>query len=384
MDFINKLTHRDDNNDEAGVDKKPSPSSSTEQEPVPPPQQQQQQTHGTQAAMAAQEDSEPHKRNFLEQLIAGTGHEAGHAAHAGAGAPLGDDDERLSFFDKLTRKEDREKKMLELVRREAEVKFELDKIAREKKENEGILERIKDHFDGDDAENDATAPPAPPAKKEEEEGDEPSFLDKLTHKQESQQKAAALARREAELRAELARLEHDKHESAGVLARIKQHLAQDEADGRSARARDEDPSFFDKITGRAAEAERRRKEEESKSTLDKMKDRLEEGMGGGKKAEEKEDLLDKSMRFFSSFLAFSFHLCFVPPLCPPPSTPFFHPKDVVVSSAERFLSTTAGYSYSSLVLRHPLTNPYSHRRLPRARPPQGRPERRERAGTAQG
>lgn len=318
MEFINKLTHRDDdaNNDEVGVNKKPSPliSPATEQEPVVSPQQE------SQAATAAaqQQDSEPHKRNFLQQLIAGTGgHEGASAAaplHAQQQQDLGDDDERLSFFDKLTRKEDREKKMLALVRREAEIKFELDKVAREQKENEGLLERIKDHFDGGgdgDDKHDATLAAAPvvPQKEEQEEGvnHEPSLLDKLvTHKQARQQRAAALARREAALRAELAQVEHDKREGAGVLAHLRQHLAQDEADGRSARARDEDPSFFDKITGRAAEAERRRREEENKSALDRVKDRLEEGMGGGKKAEEKEDLLDKSMVFFPSFLIYTF------------------------------------------------------------------------------
>lgn len=282
MDFINKFTHRDEEGED--TNKKPSQAASPAGVPAPSP------------AHAVAGEEEP-KRNFLEQLIAGSG---GH--HHKADADADDDDERLSFLDRLTRKEDREKKMLELVKREAEVKFELDKVAREKKENEGLLERIKDHFDGgDDAannENEHKNPAVAPPKHDDDGNNKPSFLDKLTGKQEREQKAAALAAKEAALRTELARIEHDKREQEGVLERIRRRLDQDEAEGKSARERDDDPSFFDRVTGRAAEAERRRKEEESKSTLEKMRDRINEGMGGGQKAEKKEDLVDKS-KFFS-------------------------------------------------------------------------------------
>lgn len=276
MDFINKLTHHDDG-EAAHKPSSTEPSSTTSGGPP--------QIHATEAAIA--KEDEP-KRHFLEQLIAGSG---GSHHHFGGG-DVADDDERLSFFDKLTRKEDREKKMLELVKREAEVNFELEKVAREKKENEGLLERIKDHFDGD---NDDAAPVAVEPKAEnDDDSSKPSFFDKLTGKQEREKKALELSQRETALRAELARIEHDKRENEGILERIKQHIDQDEADGKDKKARDEDPSFFDKITGRAAEAERRRKEEEKKTPLEKMKDRIEEGMGGGQKAERNEDLLDKS------------------------------------------------------------------------------------------
>lgn len=280
MDFINKLTHRDE---EENV---PKTHSTAEGSSSSNPQ-----VAATTAAHA--EEHEP-KRNFLESLIAGSGHH-----HGGDSSSLGDDDERLSFLDKLTRKEDREKKMLELVKREAEVKFELEKVAREKKENEGLLERIKDHFDGDEAAEPPAAAAAPVQQTQHGDKDnKPSFFDKLTGKQEREKKAAELATKETALRAELTRIEHEKRENAGILDRIKQHLDQDEASGKSAQARDEDPSFFDKITGRAAEAEQRRKEEESKSTLEKMKDRINEGMGGGAKAEKEEDLLDKTIDGF--------------------------------------------------------------------------------------
>lgn len=286
MDFINKLTHQEAEHEHSTQQQQEQPAAAAAVVPPPP-------TSSTSAAGTGGGDTSPSsKRNFLEQLIAGTG--------GGHGSSHDDDDDddtaHLSFLDKLTRKHDREARLRALEQREAEVQLALARVARDQRANEGLLERIKDHFDGDDA-----SPAAGPPKDENKEL--PSFLDKLAHPHaaEHRAKAAALAAEETRLRAELAQIARDRRDCQGVLARLQQHLARDEEDGTAQKAKDEDPSFFDKITGRAAEAERRRKEEENKSTLDKVKDRIEEGMGGGKKAEEKEDFLDKSTFFFFFF-----------------------------------------------------------------------------------
>lgn len=283
MDFINKLTHQEAEHEHLSTQKQEQPATVV----VPPPMS------STSAPAGGGDTSPSSKRNFLEQLIAGTG--GGHA-HGSSHEDNDDTDDpsHLSFLDKLTRKHDREARLRALDQREAEVQLALAQVARDQKANEGFLERIKDHFDGDDDPSPSSSA-APP---KEDENKEPSFLEKLTHPHaaEHEAKAAALAEQEARLRAELAQIARDRRDCQGVLARLQQHLARDEEDGTAQKAKDEDPSFFDKITGRAqAEAEeRRRKEEECKSTLDKVKDRIEEGMGGGKKAEEKVDFLDKS------------------------------------------------------------------------------------------
>ncbi|KAK8244009.1 hypothetical protein HDK90DRAFT_142668 [Phyllosticta capitalensis] len=66
-------------------------------------------------------------------------------------------------------------------------------------------------------------------------------------------------------------------------------------------AEHEKHNFLDRITGKAAreEEERRRREEEerNKSTWDKMGDKFNEKLGGGRKAEQEEDKLDKGIDF---------------------------------------------------------------------------------------
>lgn len=225
-------------------------------------------------------EAEP-ERDFLSKLIAGSGQH--HSSAADDKKP-----EKLSLLDKLTHKEEREKKAVELAAREVELKAELDKVAHEKKENEGFFERIKDHFDGGDEENVDSA-----KHKVHHDNAASSFFDKLTGKEEREKKAAELDQKELELRAELERVEHEKRENEGLLQRLKDHLDGTAGDDVDATTIDK-PSFLDKITGKAAEEERLRKEEENKTALEKMKDRLDEQMGGGRKAEKKEDLLDKS------------------------------------------------------------------------------------------
>lgn len=224
-----------------------------------------------------QEKSEEHKRDFIGKLIGGSGHHGKHES---------DDDK--SFFDKLTSKEDREKKKLELEKRELELNYELEKVLKEKKDNEGFFEKLKDKFDGDiDKEK---------VKEHEEpkEDDKPSFFDKLTGKDEREKKAVELDRKEAEIRAELEKVKHDNKENQALLERIKDHLDGD--DDEEQKKEHEKPSFFDKITGKAEkeEEERRRREEEEKNAFKKMGNRINERLGGGHKGEEKEDFLDKS------------------------------------------------------------------------------------------
>lgn len=229
---------------------------------------------------APQHDAEEPKRDFIGKLIGGSGHHGGKRDS---------DDEDKSFFDKLTSKEDREKKNLELEKRELELNYELEKVLKEKKDNEGFFDKLKDKFDGD-IDKEKVVEHEPP-----KEDDKPSFFDKLTGKDEREKKAVELDRREAEVRAELEKVKHDKKENQDLLERIKDHLDGDTDDEGDKKAKDHDkPGFFDKITGRAAEEERRRKEEEDKNAFKKMQDRINEGLGGGRKGEEKEDFLDKS------------------------------------------------------------------------------------------
>lgn len=260
MDFLNKLKQGGDVSGESHPAAQDSALHDTRHEPVKP-------------------EAEP-ERDFLSKIIAGSGH-----VHTS-----GDDKkpEKLSLLDKLTHKEDREKKAVELAAREAELKLELEKVAHDKKENEGFFGRIKEHFDGgEEGEAETAAPPV------HHEGGAAGFFDKLTGKEERQKKAAELEKREAELRAQLERVEEERRENEGLLQRLKDHL-DGEADEAGHGAESDKVSFLDKITGKAAEEERLRKEEENKSALEKMKDRLNEGMGGGKKAEKNEDFLDKS------------------------------------------------------------------------------------------
>lgn len=266
MDFINKFKHGEES------------------------EQEQKHGHSDDAAQAAsakdeshsapQHDAEEPKRDFLGKLIGGSGHHGKHGS--------GDDDK--SFFDKLTSKEDREKKNLELEKRELELNYELEKVQKEKKDNEGFFEKLKDKFDGDIDKEKVVEHEAP------KEDDKPSFFDKLTGKDEREKKAVELDRKEAEIRAELEKVKHDKKENQDLLDRIKDHLDGD-TDDEAKNAKEHDkPNFFDKITGKAAkeEEERRRREEEEKNAFKKMKNRLNEGLGGGHKGEEKEDFLDKS------------------------------------------------------------------------------------------
>lgn len=91
----------------------------------------------------------------------------------------------------------------------------------------------------------------------------------------------------------MTKVQHEKKENQDLLQRIKDRLDGDYDEEKKTKE-DDKPSFLDKITGRAEEEERRRREEENKNAFDKFTDRINEGMGGGKKAEEKEDFLDKS------------------------------------------------------------------------------------------
>lgn len=229
---------------------------------------------------APQHDAEEPKRDFLGKLIGGSGHHGGKHES-------GDD---KSFFDKLTSKEDREKKNLELEKKELELNYELEKVLKEKKDNEGFFEKLKDKFDGD-IDKEKVVEHEPP-----KEDDKPSFFDKLTGKDEREKKAVELDRKEAEIRAELEKVKHDKKENQDLLDRIKDHLDGD-SDEEDTKAKEHDkPSFFDKITGKAEkeEEERRRREEEEKNAFKKMQHKINEGLGGGRKGEEKEDFLDKS------------------------------------------------------------------------------------------
>lgn len=250
--------------------------------------------HSTNTAAAAHEHEAEPPRDFLSKLIAGSG-----PHHASA-----EDDkkpEKLSLLDRLTHKEAREKKAVALAAREAELKAELEKVAHDKKQNEGFFERLKDRFDGGDADEEsqpATTHDAVPKQEAHHASAASGFFDKLTGKEERERRAAELDRKEVELRAELERVEHEKRDNEGLLQRLKDHLDGDEGEDGNAATGDK-PSFLDKITGKAAEEERLRKEEENKTALEKMKDRLDEQMGGGRKAEEKEDLLDKSKIYLS-------------------------------------------------------------------------------------
>lgn len=231
-------------------------------------------------------EAEP-ERDFLSKIIAGSGH-----VHTSA-----DDDrkpEKLSLLDRLTHKEDREKKAVELAAREAELRLELDKVEHDKKENEGLFERIKERLGGGGEEEAEAGTAAAHPVEQHHEGGAAGFFDKLTGKEERQKRALELERREAELRAQLERVEDERRENEGLLQRLKDHLDGDADEAAAHGGEGDKVSFLDKITGKAAEEERLRKEEENKSALEKMKDRLNEGMGGGKKAEKNEDLLDKS------------------------------------------------------------------------------------------
>lgn len=275
MDFINKFKHGEESEHEQKkhdeTETAAQTTSSTQQE----------ESHST-AENASEEHHEP-KRDFLGKLIGGSGH---HSRHGSGDSK----DKDKGFFDKLVSKEDREKKNLELEKRELELNYELDQVLKEQKDNQGFFDRLKDKFDGDvDKEKVLEHPPH----KDGDEDDKPSFFDKLTGKEEREKKAVELERREAEIRAELEKVKHDKKENQDLLERIKDKLDGETDDEEERKAR-EKPSFFDKITGKAEEEERRRKEEEEKNTFQKMQDRINEGLGGGKKAEKNEDFLDKS------------------------------------------------------------------------------------------
>lgn len=250
-------------------------------------------TAATTATTHSADQPQAHERDFLGKLIAGSGshHSLGHHGDDGEG----------SFLDKITRKEEREKKQLELAKREAELKVELEHVARQKKENEGFFDRIRDKFDGvAEGEGEQQQQHHHHQHKQEEAGedDKPSFFDKLTGKEEREKKAAELDRKEEELRAELVRVQKEKEDNLGMLERLREKLDGDDKDEEEKRQKaHHEVNFFDKITGKAAEEERRRKEEENKSAFDKIKDKVEEGMGGGRKAEQEEDFLDKSELF---------------------------------------------------------------------------------------
>lgn len=156
MEFLNKFKHGDDKEE---VDKPTYADSSV-------------QTGETQTLShdAPKNDAEEPARDFLGKLIGGSGH---HHLHGSGDA----DKDRRSFLEKLGRKEDREKKQLELEKRELELKYELEQVEKEKKDNEGFFERLKDKFDGDiDKEK---------TQNEQKEEDKPSFFVRLLPNQTS-------------------------------------------------------------------------------------------------------------------------------------------------------------------------------------------------------
>ncbi|KAK7743298.1 hypothetical protein SLS53_004383 [Cytospora paraplurivora] len=232
-------------------------------------------------------DAEEPARDFLGKLIGGSGHHHGPES--------GDDDRgRRSLLDKLGRKEDREKRQLELEKRELELKYELGEVEKEKKDNEKFIDRLMDKFEGDiDKEK---------SKIEQNEEDKPSFFDKITGREEREQKAVELDRKEAEIRAELNKIEHDKKENEDLLQKIKDRLqvmADEEAKGNT---QHDKPNFLDRITGKAEEEERRRKEEQNKPAFKKFTDQINESLGGGQKGEQNEDLLDKTIDGFQEHI----------------------------------------------------------------------------------
>lgn len=229
--------------------------------------------------------------DFLNKLKHGDDESASSSHHDG----------KPDFLAKLTgpSKEEREKKARELAAREAEIQGKLDAVAKEREEHAGFFHKLGDALDKDGA----------------------------------AEKAKALDEREAVLRAELEAVAREKREEEGVLERLKDKFDGDddeEEEGRvkkvvekeehgvsgffhklsgreeeEERLREEDAArkrkeehglggLMDKITGKEEEEERRRKEEENKGALEKMQDKINESMGGGRKAEEKEDFLDKS------------------------------------------------------------------------------------------
>ncbi|KAK8197470.1 uncharacterized protein BKA78DRAFT_78882 [Phyllosticta capitalensis] len=144
---------------------------------------------------------------------------------------------------------------------------------------------------------------------EEAEHEKHNFLDRITGKAEREE-AEERRRREIEERErELERLRREEEErNKNVFEKLGDkfsghHIDDKEREESSEHHKEkaEDPSFFDKITGKAAreEEERRRREEEerNKSTWDKMGDKFNEKLGGGRKAEQEEDKLDKGIDF---------------------------------------------------------------------------------------
>ncbi|KAG8158031.1 hypothetical protein KVR01_012303 [Diaporthe batatas] len=290
MDFINKFKHGDESEHEEHK-KHGETESETAAQATGSTQQEESHSAAENAADKHEEHEEhEHKRDFLGKLIGGSGHHSKHGS--------GDEkDKDKSFFDKLHSKEDRERKNLELEKRELELNFELERVLKEQKDNQGFFDRLKDKFDGDvDKEKVLEHPPR------DEDGEKPSFFDKLTGKDEREKKAVELERKEAEIRAELDKVKHDKKENQDLLERIKDKLDGETDDEEERKKAHEKPSFFDKITGKAEEEERRRKEEEDRNAFKKLGDRINEGLGGGHKAEEKEDFLDKTIDGFQEHI----------------------------------------------------------------------------------
>ncbi|CAN8103265.1 unnamed protein product [Discula destructiva] len=200
-----------------------------------------------------------------------------NAQNAPAPTTATDDDSSPKFLSKLTSHHSasraaREQKAIDLAKREAALRAEVDLIAKEKEENQGFFHKLHDAFD----------------------------------KEAAQAKVEALEAKETALKAELKEVEREKKEEEGLLERLKDHLDGDdeETEGKPPKSGEGHgvSGFLDKITGKAEEEERRRKEEESKGTLEKIQDRINEGMGGGRKAEEKEDLLDKTIDGFQEHI----------------------------------------------------------------------------------
>ncbi|PSS00665.1 hypothetical protein BD289DRAFT_450237 [Coniella lustricola] len=324
-----------------------------------------------------QPHSEP-ERDFLSKLIAGSGNTSHHQhAHIGhdelqnppaatassigpaLAAPSTDPTvpapSKFHLLSQITHhKEEREKRRIEITNRQMELFYRLEKIEREKRDNEGVLERLREHLGGshsaEEAREEASKQHGGP-----ENHHYGSLLDKITGAEAREKKAEELAREEAEVRAELVRLHEEKRENEGVLARMRERLEEgvkegrdegqtghengdrhhthrlgfldqftgkkaeqpeqqqqyeqhktsflDQFTGKTAEAaqypdQEHKASFLDQITGKAAEQERLRREEESKSAIEKFKDRLNAEMGGGRQSEADEDLLDKAIDQF--------------------------------------------------------------------------------------
>lgn len=348
MDLISKIRQEVDGlnlNGRHGQEHAESPATATQHPPADP------MAHAT----------EP-ERDLLTRLIAGSGatshchNEHGQLEHnvppsTSLDPASQEGTSKFHLLSKITQhKEEREKRRAEIANRQMELFYKLEKINRDKRDNEGMLKRLKEHL-GVGGHGSLEEAQEEAAGKQGEKHN--SFLDKITGAEAREKRAEELAREEAEVRAELERLQQEKRENEGVLEKLRVHLElglkEEEEDGKGKQGhkaslfdqltgkkpREEEQyqephktsfldqftgdkadkpthqeqqhkaSLLDQITGKAAEQERLRREEENKSAIAKFKDRLNAEMGGGSQSEADEDLLDKGEHPSSYFLSSS-------------------------------------------------------------------------------